>query len=203
MNKHILRIFAWPPMLASILFGSCTTTGIKEKTGEAGFTIAYFSSADLNAALRDTECVGVRFYNARRSATDTKGSVIMIGVKAYGSELDHSSTYKLYDRLNSGMVATISLAKEEARRCCLYLPASQKRYCAEFSSTEIGSILTVVGCGGIQLTPKKTTTGYWSMEMAPVKFSGTTGTVLTAVPPAFCSHPCPDRCGPMINYINY
>lgn len=203
MGKHLRNILAWATIGASILLGSCSSNSAIKGTGEAGFSLAYFSTTDLNAVLRDTECVRVRFYNARRTASDTKGSVIMIGVRADTTELNRSSTYKLYDRLTSGMVATISLAKEDARRCCLYLPASQKRYCAEFSREEVTRILTAAGCGGIQLVPKKTPRGFLSMEMAPVKFSGTTATVLTSVPPILCMSPCPDICGPMIDYINY
>ena len=85
----------------------------------------------------------------------------MIGVKADQSELAGTSPYKLYDRLASGMLASISLGMEEARARWWYIPASQKSFCAEFSRKEISTHLSAKDCEGIQLVPKMLATGYW------------------------------------------
>jgi hypothetical protein len=201
MGSLFLRSFQWSAMLACIGLASCTTRTDQQVGKGAGFSYAYFGATDLHRAMRDPACAGVRFYNARRSASDTRGTVIMIGVRTDKSELD-SLSYRMYDQVKYSMVTTFSLSRTEARRCCFYMPPTQAYYCSEFTKDEIVRMLSVTDCGGILLDPVKLATGNWSMKMSPVKFSNSGGSVLPAVSPKIDLEPCPNACGATLDYIN-
>jgi hypothetical protein len=175
---------------------SCTNPP-QSLAGEAGFVDAYFDAASLNSLLSDANCTHLRFYNARRVQSDTKGTAIAIGVKASGEPIYDGSTikYRMYDRLASGTTPLTLLTKAEAVTRIGYVKsASEKSYAANFSKTDIVGLISAAGCNGIRLIPERSGTG-WSMRMHPVKLSGSTININPAPPSVICGEPCPTYCG--------
>jgi len=166
--------------------------------GESGLVEAWFDATSLNSIMSHAQCTHVRMYNARRAASDTKGTVIMIAVRADGSPIynGNSLKYRMHDRFSSGTTPMVLLTEAGAKARIKHVAdAGEKKYAANFKKQDIASLLGSAGCNGIRLVPELLTSGYWTLRMHPAKLSGTGGTINPAPPPLLANEPCPMYCG--------
>lgn len=175
----------------------------RSSAGPSGFVDAYFDASTLNTILAGASCTGVRFYNARRLSSDTKGTAIAIGIKSTGEEIYNGTTikYKMFDAIGGGIARAVDLTRVQAVDKINFVKAAgEKSYAANFSKSQIESMLLAAGCNGIRLIPELSTGGNWSMRMHPVKIAGSGATVNPAPPSAICGEPCPSFCGSFPSY---
>lgn len=180
----------------SLLPLSCSNAP-QSMAGASGFVDAYFDAATLNSLLSDPGCVTLRFYNARRTASDTKGTAIAIGVRADGTEIYDGVTlkYRMYDRISGSNTTTLQWTMAEAKTRIGFVKAAGERcYATNWARSSITSFLSSAGCNGVRLRPKQVGAN-WSMEMHPVKLAANAATVLPAPLPGLCTEPCPTYCG--------
>lgn len=183
--------------LLGVLLAGCASPPAS-LAGEAGLVEAWFDAASLNALAAHGECTHVRFFNARRAASDTRGTVIMIAVRANGSPIydGNGLKYRMHDRVSSGATPMVLLSEAEAKaRIKFVADAGEKKYAANFKKEDIALLLGAAGCNGIRLVPERLTTGYWTLRLHPAKLAGTGGTINPAPPPLLASEPCPNYCG--------
>lgn len=183
--------------LASALIVGCASPPAS-LAGESGLVEAWFDASSLNSLTAHGECTHVRFYNARRTASDTRGTVIMIAARANGSPIydGNGLKYRMHDRVSSGGTPMVLLSVAEAKaRIKFVSDAGEKKYAANFKKEDIAMLLGSAGCNGVRLVPERLTTGFWTLRMHPAKLSGTGGTINPAPPPLLASEPCPNYCG--------
>ncbi len=173
--------------------------------GVQGFSEAYFDAATLTGITSNVNCVNVRFYDSRRTATDTKGTAMAIGVRAaQGAELYVDPTYKYqqYNALNGTRTTMNALNRAAALSACNYVVnAGDRLYKAEFAKGAIATMLGTVGCNGIKVSAVQLANGSYSMSIAPVSIVGGVATVIAGAVPLVCTDPCPALCGPPANYL--
>ncbi|MCB0764049.1 MAG: hypothetical protein KDB84_05040, partial [Flavobacteriales bacterium] len=99
----------------ALLLLSCSNKA-SSVAGGAGFKEAIFDEAMLNTVMNDPQCVTVRFYNVRRTASDNKGTALAIGVRSDGTEIYNgtSAKYRMSDKISGGSVIYIDLLKPAA-----------------------------------------------------------------------------------------
>lgn len=181
-----------------LLTNSCTNPP-QSLAGEGGFVEAYFDEASMMSLMAETGCTHVRFYNARRVASDTKGTAIAIAVSgsATGPPIYNGSSlkYRMQDKITSATTPMVLLTAEQARARIAHIPASEKKFAAEFKKADIEFLLAAAGCTAIRVSPERLPNGYWTMRMYPAKLSGTNGSVNPAPPSMLDGEPCPNYCG--------
>ncbi|MBK8498734.1 MAG: hypothetical protein IPL52_07945 [Flavobacteriales bacterium] len=194
------------PLLAgacAVLLSASCTAPPKSLAGESGFVEAYFDASALNSLMADASCTHVRFYNARRVASDTKGTCIAIAVKSTGEPIYNGTSlkYRMHDRITSATTPMTLLTVQEAKdRINFVKNAGEKSYAANFKKADIQGMLAAAGCTGIKLTPERQTSGYYTMRMHPASFSGTSGQANPAPPAIITTEPCPNYCGDVPTY---
>lgn len=202
MNPLLVRPAITFGVLALVL--SCTPP--HSSAGEAGFSTAYFDAATLNNVMAHAECVKVRIYDARRNASDTKGTAMVVGVRSDGTEIYNDVTgpkYRLSDALSGTIVVVRLLTRTAARTACTYVKdAGEKSYCADFTKAEVQAVLATATCNGIKVVPVGMGGGVYTLKISAVKIASSVATDIA--PPVFkqCSEPCPSFCGPAGNYVN-
>jgi hypothetical protein len=187
------------------LFATACAAPPRGIAGDAGFVDAFFDAATLSYLMNDPNCAGLRFYNARRTASDTKGTVIAIAVRANGTEIFNGTThkYRMYDRISGSTTSTGELTLADAKTRIGYVKAAgEKYYATNWTRSAITTYLTSAGCNGLRLRSKQADAN-WSMEMHPVKLASGAATVNPAPPGSLCTEPCPTYCGTLSsNYIH-
>ena len=207
MNHSCRPLLAVALLCMSLLTNSCSNKP-QSLAGEAGFVEAYFDAASLNSLLSGAGCTHIRFYNARRLASDTKGTAIAIAVSgsATGAPIYNGTTlkYRMHDRFTSGTTPMVQLTKAEAQVRIGYVKtAGEKSYAASFKKADIQYFLAAAGCTGVRLVPERTTNGDYTMRMHPASISGSGGMPNPAPPSMLCGEPCPSVCGDIAaNYIH-
>lgn len=174
----------------------------KSVAGDAGFVDAYIDNATLNSLMSHGECAYVRFYDVRRTATDTYGTVVAIATKSTGEPLYNGSTlkYRMFDVLTGGVTIMRNWTTAEAQARIRYVKdAGEKSYAVNFKKTDLQVFTSAAGCSGIKLVPERGTGTDWTMRAHPVKLVGTTGTVNPA-PTSIVGEPCPSFCGSFPSY---
>jgi hypothetical protein len=173
--------------------------------GVQGFSEAYFDASTLTAITSNVSCVRVRFYDSRRTPTDTKGTAMAIGVSAaQGPELYTDPTYKYqqYNVLNGTKTTMNALTRAAALSACNnVVNAGDRLYKAEFTKAAIATMLGTVGCNGIKVSAVQLANGSYSMSILPVSIVGGAATVSAGAVPLVCTDPCPALCGPPANYL--
>jgi hypothetical protein len=191
-------------VLSALLLLSC---GPSQNSiyGPQGFSEAYFDSATLTGIMSNVQCVRVRFYDSRRTATDTKGTAMAIGVRAaQGPELyvDPTFKYQQYNALNGTKTTMNALNRNAALTACNHVVnAGDQLYKAEFTKLALSTMLGTVGCNGIKVAAVQLANGNYSMSIAPVSIVGGVATVIAGAVPVICTDPCPSLCGPPANYL--
>ncbi|MBL8001787.1 MAG: hypothetical protein JNL05_07495 [Flavobacteriales bacterium] len=170
-----------------------------------GFATAYLSSATLSELANGTGAAGVRVYNARRSATDAAGTVVVIGVQSLkGAELSGSATdkrYALYDKLGSSFVVEARLERSLARSAVLFIvPTRDLRFCVDLAKADVGRLLSANGCNAVKVEPVPQGSGF-TMRFTPVKVVNGVPEPISGAVVITATEPCPTACGPLTNYL--
>ncbi len=190
--------------LSAVLLLSCAPAQ-NSIYGVQGFSEAYFDAPTLTAITSNVSCVRVRFYDSRRTATDTKGTALAIGVSAaQGTELYVDPTYKYqqYNALNGTKTVMNVLKRAAAVTACDHVVnAGDRLYKAEFTKQAISTMLGTVGCNGLKVAALQLANGNYSMSISPVSIVNGVATVVAGSVPLVCTDPCPALCGPPANYL--
>lgn len=212
------RVFAMAILFSGIWsLNSCTKSGVapsplapleEERTaGDPGFTEAYFSESVLFSLMSHPDFQAFAFYNARRNAADAAGTVLTIGVRADGTEIQNSTTlkYRLYDQLQSSGILTRNCTRAEAKTRIDELKSDgATSYAGDVTKSIIETMLNAPNCNGIRLIPEWLPgSGQWSFRIHPVRILNGSATVLSSPASFLLAAPCPTFCGRgAANYIH-
>ena len=172
-DRYIGQIFNSPTMLLHnstlglfLLFGqpavqldlSTALPGPLDTPSEGvGFTEAIFSSASMQSIMSDRDCVGVRFYNAKLSATAPQGTLMAVGIRADGSDINGGILAHPYvacapSAQNPAAVSTLS--RNGASGACADLAAGgDTSFSASVPKADLSSLLAMAGCNGVRVLP--------------------------------------------------
>jgi hypothetical protein len=173
----------------------------------AGFTEAVFDAATLNDIMSDRDCASVRFYNSMPDGSTT-GTVMVIGVKADGSEITgglFAQAYKASMGLADDRAIIDGQTKGGAGKACVNITAGgSASYSAAFAKADVQTLLGQAGCNGIRVTPDEAN-GSTTMRIEAVTIARSAASVIGAGAgfELVCGDPCPAFCGsPLSHYVN-
>lgn len=120
-------------------------------TDATGFSHAYFSKTEIASLTANSECVGVRFYNAIKKARDGV-QIIAVGVKTDGSE--YTGQYVLSQDVSKGIIQSMNISMSQANNAITNIANSGKtNYSVFFPKSTLNSILEPSYCVGIKVIP--------------------------------------------------
>ena len=197
MRDHF-HLCATGYLLVALVLSGCTAPASKPSNhGEQGFKQAVFDEKTLNDYMNGANGEALRFYNARRSPTDTEGSVIVIGTDKNGED-DYgalSPHYRLSDKVVGTIVTYYVCTEARALESVQWVQeVGDASYAANFKEEDVKTLLAKKDCNGVKLTPLAVgDVGPWSMRMSAVKITAGGTTDLGAY--VDCGDPCPTLCG--------
>ena len=208
-NRPTMRIFtlSCSLLLFASLFSQQNTEAPEvalTRAGDPGFKEALFDSATLQSVMKDGAVMALRFYNALAKAGDADGTVMAIGIRTDGSEVNKGKSYRLSLGFVNGKLQVRNLAVAAAATACRDMQNSgNPSYSASFTRDEVERLLALPGCNALRLTPGTSVTGDTSMLLTAMKVAAGKATPLGTAPEyeRLCEYPCPTVCGPETNYV--
>lgn len=179
--------------------------------GICGFSGVYFKKEDINNLLKETGCVGVRFYNGKEETSQYFSDVLAVAIDANGKELGANPNYVLSRALDlNGALVTTNVTKSHAKSCVSNLDLSNSfvRYTSYFSKSSLNEALNPKSATGLKVVPghrvfttsTNTEQVCRTMSIVPVmidqnKLKNLSGTYLKGL------EPCPVSCGDTGEYL--
>lgn len=167
---------------------------------------AVFSAATLNSILGDRDCAGVRFYNVMLDRSQTEATMMAVGHKADGSDLNgglFAHPYKACSPIDRAPANVTELSRNAAADACGNVTsAGAASFSTTISKEDLQALLALPGCGGVRVLVAEGTTD--RLQVVAVSIVNGTATDLgrSGNFERSCGEPCPMLCGPPANYIN-
>ncbi len=202
-----MNILAACAGLAFLLSSMAPAPTIGPVTGMAmpdpGFSTAAFPVEVLNDIMKDGECDSLRFYNIIDPSDPSAGTLMVIGVKKNGSELNgglFGAPYKANTPKENDPAKINGLSKSDAAKACEAMAGSGK---TSFSTCifkdALSALIGVEGCTVVQLV---SSSGGGVLQVSPAKIVDGKVVVIEGGAKQLTSDPCPVACGLRTNYVN-
>lgn len=172
-----------------------------------GFTEAVFTSSRMQSIMSDRDCVGVRFYNAKLSASAPQGTLMAVGVRADGSDINGgilTHPYVACAPSAQDPAAVSTLSRNGASGVCANIVAAGgTSFSATVPKADLSSLLAMAGCNGVRVLPIVGGSGT-SLLLRAVTIDRAVVTDLGSGSgyERRAGDPCPAICGNPANYIN-
>lgn len=169
--------------------------------GGPGFEVAYFSKAMMEQFMAVQNCDVLRFYNIRRTNTDSVGSVMAIPALMASGDLydEENMRYAYFERITDDKVTVGLFRVSDAEKATDWVVASgDSSYAANIGLDQVRALLAVAGCTAVRVKPETRSDGYHTMRLDPVSIKeGVAAIVGDGSVYAVCGEPCPLYCGTM------
>ena len=190
-----------------LMHTSCREGASLAGSAKPGFSLAVFDEAGLNVLLSDSDCVWVRFYNARREMKDEAGSVMAVAVDVSGREYPITTAsvhYRLSDKIVGSDVSYLELERDKAVLACNWMrEAGMDRVACDLSAKVLRRLLNVEKCNGLRVTPSTTSDGQLTMRFASATLEGGVAREITGAGTSVtCGEPCPMFCSDDVDYVH-
>jgi hypothetical protein len=190
--------FPWTMIVLVIsLFGlaGCASTTTVERDPLA---LAYFDEASLLDLMAKKGCVGLRFYNARRSADDAVGTALVIPIDKDTCVISgfFGPRYMRYDHLSGSEALIEGLSRSSAKESVDWVRGAGGEVVAvDFRKEVVKAILDIADANALRVWMKSTDAGVLSMAMGPVKLADGAATIVGTTDDERVGAPCPNICG--------